>query len=67
MEKKFGGEGGIRTPVTLSGKLDFEFCDTNDHSQLGAYIPINFKARTASRLGVFGPCCFQFADNSRTI
>ena len=21
---KFGGEGGIRTPVTLTGKLDFE-------------------------------------------
>ena len=24
VSEKFGGEGGIRTPVTLPGKLDFE-------------------------------------------
>ena len=39
--------GRDSNPVTLTGKLDFEFCDTNDHSPLGPYIPINFEVRAA--------------------
>ena len=27
----FGGEGGIRTPVTLPGKLDFEISQDRQH------------------------------------
>jgi len=47
--------------------LDFEFCDTWYHRQLGPYIPIDFEVQSAAKAGVFGPSCFQFSDNSRTV
>jgi len=39
IKEKFGGEGGIRTPVTLTGKLDFEIARDRQQTHTVADIP----------------------------
>jgi hypothetical protein len=40
--------------------LDFEFCDTWYHRQLGPYIPIDLKSEVLQKRGCLGLVVFSF-------
>ena len=55
--KRFGGEGGIRTPVTLPGKLDFESSAFNRARPPLRFLGVSFALpQTLKKLGEQGSC-----------
>ena len=59
----FGGEGGIRTPVTLPGKLDFEISQDRQHRQ--PQTKISRETQLSPALAFVSLCQLLFVDLSQ--